>query len=486
VNDRLSHFLSFGEEGNRTNQSVVLILLQLPRLPPTNQNSTFRVKIMALESSSHMTNSTTSVQEFVSRIQRKIAQDAGVLTQQSSPKAYKVQISFVGSPIFSGYEREIDMVIKGTDSPSTVSSTSFSSFDGFLPSLSSDEFGCWVESEQGNTSPRLSNESERMPSEYVRRQICLIQSMVRRFLCQKHFQRKQTLAAMDTTKRRQFAAIQIQAVFRGWYSRMTQRIVMLEKRLLRSQRKKERTLQWIEARKKNEMEEIQQTTAIMEESRKSQITKSQRIIDKLRAENKQIRCENEVIKEDIATELDRFTKQQKLYVTGCSSILTLQEHLPSLEAENKAATDATAILESYVADLTESLEIWDENVAYEKRVRQMTQTLAQSIKKEVEKSSEDQELVEEICTSICEMLKINATLKKKMKREARKSVKKTRPRGNGKAGKRAVEKRSKIVHKKACDRKSKSYEGKEKKTASDSKWIGRDMEKTRIYRITDI
>ena len=226
------------------------------------------------------------------------------------------------------------------------------------------------------------------------------------------------------------AAIKIQAVFRSWYIRLKFRVSQLEKRLERSLQRKENALQWIETRKKCEMERYATQMAMIEETQtnrnKSVIAKAHEIMEQLRSQNRMIRGENKKLEERNNDQLEEHLKLGHQFDAYVVSSKIIKEHLIRLHAEHKVVADTAVMFDKRITEYRKCIAHWDECLAFEKKIRRSHKRLIQDIVKGVKQADEEYTFKRQMCSSIGDMLKSNAKLRRQLRFEASLNLKRAK------------------------------------------------------------
>lgn len=281
----------------------------------------------------------------------------------------------------------------GRDSPSTTSCSSTTMYSDIMlpPSPLNGGFGEDVF--------KLSEYNDVDSDEH--RNATTIQSAVRRMRAIKQYRRIRikTLEG-GIAGLRWFAATKIQSFYRSWHCRMLLRVAILQKRLARSERRKEYSLHWIEENKKHEMARFDRTTIMVVEKNLARserdLLKQQRDTDELRAENKKLRVQNQTLMEANQIQEDKQDKQQKQLNTYVRYNAMLESRTPQLQREHKAIMNSVGAFEERIKEFERAVSQAVEFATFEKKIQESTKAVILKVLGLVKGSTVDKELCDRV------------------------------------------------------------------------------------------
>lgn len=304
---------------------------------------------------------------------------------------------FIGElPFNSPSQEDLGLEKAGRESPSTISSTTLYSDTAIAPPPLSDNFsGEWLYTDESEISSGSSSSKDIISLDDCH-YATIIQSCVRRMLAIKKF-RKLRIKHLESqiAGLRWFAATKIQAFFRSWHCRMMCRIAILEKRLARSQRRKEYSLHWIEENKKHDMARHDRATIMVVQKNLARserdLIQAQKSVEELRSENKKLRQQNHTLMEANDIQGDKEKELQKQFDAYGRYNEMLSSRTPQLEREHKAITDSMAIFERRIAQFQNALTQAKEYEAFETGVIDSTKAVILKTLRLLKDTSTDKE-----------------------------------------------------------------------------------------------
>ena len=283
----------------------------------------------------------------------------------------------------------------GPTSPSTASVTSAtsSSFDTALSALASNEeaMGHWEE----KIDLDFSTSSDTMSSSSV------------------------DLSQHD----RESPAVLIQSVFRSWRCCMKLKIRRLEEQLEQTHKGTEYCVKRVADKQKQEMERFKRKLLMVEQRNLRRSEKdlhvTQALVDDFRAENKEIRGQNEAIMKAIEQEMKTHRElRADLLATKKGSTLVAAQ-MPRLNEEHKAAKNASDLFMERKDEYKQSIDKVMDFIAYEKKVTEKTRKGIFEMLSLIEECSEDKQLAKAIFKMGVENLEKTTKLAKHLKKKAR-------------------------------------------------------------------
>ena len=297
----------------------------------------------------------------------------------------------------------------GRESPSTVSATSVS-FDAPSSSASSSASSLhvrFVDEWWDSDDPHQDTATNTIISSLDYNAI-VIQGAFRKYL---------------VSKRRDVAAVKIQACYRGWRCHVLQRIDKLEKRLERLERRKQYSLHWIGEQKKHGMERFKRTLTVSTQmsARRNErdLSRTQQTVDGLRDENKLIRAENKALVESNNSEMLKHKKLRDELLTFQKEQTLLKARLPRLESQNKDAKSSETALKAEIQEYKDTNNRVEEFLHCEKKIKDITKQVILRALDLIKSSCENEELAKTIIEMGMAGIERNEKYEKHLKRKYR-------------------------------------------------------------------
>jgi hypothetical protein len=366
--------------------------------------------------------------DLVKRTSRNLA---FITPPQTPTSANKARVVLTDLPFHSPANEDWSIICKkklGRDSPSTVTSTSYTeSDDTGLPApplFAKSKPGRWL-----NPVPTVESEAKFIPVSARDRNVVLLQATFRRWHASKQCLLVRIAALDDEIMEHQVsAATKIQSVWRAWTCQMKLRIIILEKRLARSHQRKNQALHWVTEERRLGMDRIEHGLSIV--ARKDEIksgrdlAKTHELVEWLRKDNKELRVENRNMTHvnDAMTEKHRRLRERSTSLSRRFAVI--QTRVPHLECEKDRIASSLALFEQRAQEFEDALELaQDFTESEEKTTANVKGTILKTLTL-IKESCTDQELSEDInvmgITELFKNAKLIETLKTGSAEESKK------------------------------------------------------------------
>jgi hypothetical protein len=288
----------------------------------------------------------------------------------------------------------------GRDSPSTVSSTSYTeSDDAGLPApplYSKSNSGRWLD-----PVPNVDSEAKFTPVSARVRHVVLLQATFRLWQTRNQYLLLRIAAVDDEImEHRVSAAAKLQSVWRAWTCRMQLRILLLEKRLARSHLRKDQALHWVTEERRLGMDRIEHSLTIV--ARKNEIktgrdlAKTHELVEFLRKDNKELRVENRNLTHgnDAMTSKHRTLRDKSISFSRRFAVI--QSRVPHLEREKARIATSLGLFEQRAQEFKDALDMAQEYTESEEKTTASVKGTILKTLSLIKESCNDEELAEDI------------------------------------------------------------------------------------------
>mmetsp|Transcript_18345 Transcript_18345/g.35054 ORF Transcript_18345/g.35054 Transcript_18345/m.35054 type:complete len:448 (-) Transcript_18345:177-1520(-) len=296
--------------------------------------------------------------------------------------------------------------------PSTISSTSCSSAELYLPPLP-----IYDESIEAKKSKRI-------VSLDLYHFASIIQAATRRFLATKAALRLRiTPVHSQSAEIHHKAAVKIQTVFRLWYCHTLFRMAVLQHRLEQTQKDTKKSLRLIAQKKHQEMVDYKQAMIMAAEQRfrrgERYISKMEKLSENLRAENELILEHSQELMADNETKLKCQIDLRDESMSLQSDLTSVLSKLEHLQRDKRALKISSKSLEKRIEEFQQVLYRVKAFSAFEAKVTAVTTDAIYKSLAIVRQSCTDDELASDIVVGGMKQLKLNAEYAKLRKETAR-------------------------------------------------------------------
>ena len=332
-----------------------------------------------------------------------------------SPKRSSKAILIAAVPFDSPGQEDWGLAVNEKplpQSPSTLSATSCSSAELYLPPLP-----FYYDLSE-------SDESRNVISLDLYHYASIIQAAARGFLATKAVLRLRILHGhFHIVQLRQNAAVKIQSMFRLWYCHTLFQIATLENRLEQTEQDTKESLQTIAQKKLQDMEDYKHDMIMGAERsfRRGEryLTKSEKLSENLRAENEMILMHNEELMANNETELKRNRDLRTESMSLQRDATMIRAKLERLQRDQKALKTSSKMFEERIQEFQQVMYRVKAFSAFEAKVTAVTTDAIYKTLAVVRESCTNEELASDIIAGGMKSLKSNAEYAKLRKETAR-------------------------------------------------------------------